>query len=156
MIKKFFYIFIIFSIFIIIYANVINFTNAVSDDTNLEISPSSPITYFIPRNSEELFWPSPGYHNLTSKFGGRISPVTKKSSFHSGIDIGAHEGSLIYSASDGIVSFIGFKGANGYSIHISVNNFEFIYAHVSPNYIIKTGDIISKRSNYSEMSVLNT
>ena len=156
MIKKFFYFFTIFSIFIVIYANIINITTAVSNDFKLEINPTDPISYFIPTNSEELFWPTPGYHNITSKFGGRISPVSKKSSFHSGIDIGAHEGSLIYSASDGIVSFIGFKGANGYSIHISVNNFEFIYAHVSPNYIIKTGDIISKRSNYSEMSVLNT
>ena len=92
-----------------------------------------------------------GYHNITSNFGSRISPITKKESFHSGIDIGAHEGSLIYSASDGVVSFLGFNGANGYSIHISSNNFEFVYGHVSPNYIIKTGDVISKRTNYTEM-----
>ena len=96
-----------------------------------------------------------GYHNITSSFGNRISPITKKSSFHSGIDIGAQEGSLIYSASDGMVSFIGFNGANGYSIHISVNEFTFIYGHVSPNYIIKIGDIIVKRSNNSEILVQN-
>ena len=156
MLKKFFYFFFFITILFTIYANIINFTDAVSKNNKLVLEQPEPISYFIPTNSEELFWPTPGYHNITSKFGGRISPVSKKSSFHSGIDIGAHEGSLIYSASDGIVSFIGFKGANGYSIHISVNNFEFIYAHVSPNYIIKTGDIISKRSNYSEMSVLNT
>lgn len=96
-----------------------------------------------------------GYHNITSPFGERISPITKKTSFHSGIDIGASQGSLLYSASDGIISFIGFNGANGYSIHINSNSFTFIYGHVSPEFLVSKGSGVSKRSNYSAKSVLN-
>ena len=96
-----------------------------------------------------------GYHTITSKFGNRISPITKKISSHSGIDIGAEEGSLIYSASNGTVSFIGFNGANGYSIHIISENFTFIYGHVSPNFIVNNKDKIYKRPSYSEKLVQN-
>lgn len=151
MLKKFLYIFFFISILFTIYANIINFTNDISKNTNLDFGITEQISYFVSTNSENLFWPTPGYNKITSPFGSRISPITKKSSFHSGIDIGANEGSLIYSASDGIVSFLGFNGANGYSIHILANNFIFIYGHVSPNFIIKNGDFISKRSNYTEM-----
>lgn len=84
-----------------------------------------------------------GYHTITSPFGQRISPITKKSSYHSGIDIGAQEGSLIYSASNGIISFIGFNGANGYSIHINSGTTKFIYGHVSPKYIVSVGNNIN-------------
>ena len=52
MIKKFFYFFTIFSIFIVIYANIINITTAVSNDFKPEINPTDPISYFIPTNSE--------------------------------------------------------------------------------------------------------
>ena len=151
MIKNFFYIFILISIFLTIYTNIINYTNTVSNNNNEEmeiVQCTDQLSYFV-SNSNDFFWPVPGYHKITSQFGNRISPITKKSSFHSGIDIGAQEGTYIYSASDGIVSFIGFNGANGYSIHISINNFSFIYGHVSPNFIINVGDIISKRSNNS-------
>ena len=43
----------------------------------------------------------------------------------------------------GIVIFTGFNGANGHTIIIKNNNYEYIYSHVSPNYIIKPNDIIS-------------
>lgn len=149
MLKKFFYFYIFFSIFLIIYTNIINFTNANSSNNNEENKITEQISYFV-TDSNNLFWPTPGYHKITSPFGNRISPITKKTSFHSGIDIGAQEGCLIYSASDGIVSSTGFKGANGYSIHVLVNNYTFIYGHVSPNFSVKPGDIISKRTNNSE------
>lgn len=52
-----------------------------------------------------------GYTTITSNFGHRNSPTSGASSYHSGIDIGAPEGSNIISVSSGIVSFIGFSGA---------------------------------------------
>lgn len=85
-----------------------------------------------------------GFYNITSNFGERISPITKQPSFHHGIDIGATEGTLIYSASSGKVSFIGYNSSNGYSIHINSENLYFLYGHVSPNYIVNIGDNISK------------
>lgn len=125
MLKKFLVIFILINILFTIYANLINFTETFSNVQNIP-NVNQEISYFIPED-EKLFWPTPGYYNITSKFGERLSPITKEISFHHGIDIGAKEGSIIYSASSGLVSFIGYNGANGYSIHINSGNLLFIY-----------------------------
>lgn len=53
-------------------------------------------------------------------------------------------GTDIYSASSGIVTLAQFNGANGYSIHIANGNLEFIYGHVSPNFIVSVGDEVEQ------------
>lgn len=100
----------------------------------------SPSEYYFSLNN--FFWPVPGYHQITSYFGPRNSPTLGASSNHSGIDIAVPEGANIYSVTDGFVSFIGFNGPYGHSIIIQNNNFEFLYAHISPNYIVNFGDYI--------------
>ena len=90
--------------------------------------------------SSEFLWPVPGFHTITCPFGPRKSPTTGASSNHSGIDIAAPEGTTIFSASSGIVSFVGFNGANGCTITIDSENFSFSYSHVSPNFIVSVGD----------------
>lgn len=47
---------------------------------------------------------------ITSNYGPRINPVTKRQSFHSGIDIGVRQGENLYAISSGIIVFSGFKG----------------------------------------------
>ena len=44
---------------------------------------------------------------LTSPFGNRISPFTKQSDFHKGLDLSAPTGTPIFAAADGEVSFAG-------------------------------------------------
>ena len=87
-------------------------------------------------------WPVPGYTRISSYFGKRNSPTAGASSFHQGIDIPAPSGTNLVAVFDGIVSFIGFNGSAGYSIHIKNNNLEFFYHHVSPNYIIKVDNYV--------------
>ena len=140
MLKKFFNSFFVLIFIFSIYANLLVFSNSTNTKSGLTDENNS---VFIP-DSTNLFWPVPGFHTITSPFGYRISPITKNKSFHYGIDIGALEGSLIYSASKGKVSFLGYDGANGYSIHIIYENLKFIYGHVSPNYIINVGDGVLK------------
>ena len=92
--------------------------------------------------SSEFYWPIPGFHTITCPFGPRKSPTSGASSNHSGIDIAAPEGTTIYSASSGVVSFIGFNGANGCEIMITSQNYIFSYCHVSANFIVNKGDRI--------------
>ena len=157
MLKKFLQkLFIIFFI-VTIYANFVNYSIYISMENSSEDSQNENTennSYFV-STSDTFFWPIPGFHNITSPFGTRISPITKKPSNHSGIDIGAIEGSLLYSIHDGIVKFIGFNGANGYSIHILSNNLEFIYGHVSPNYIVSKRSKSNDWANNSELLVQN-
>lgn len=93
-------------------------------------------------NTSKCVWPTPNYKQITSYFGFRIHPTTFKQSYHSGIDISVPENSDIHSICNGIVTFTGFNGAYGYSIIIKNNNFEILYAHVSPNYTININDSV--------------
>lgn len=44
---------------------------------------------------------------LTSPFGMRISPFTRQSDFHKGLDLSAPTGTPVYATADGVVSFAG-------------------------------------------------
>ena len=88
-------------------------------------------------------WPTPNYFQITSHFGYRNSPFTGKTSYHSGIDIGAPQGAKVLSSFSGTVVFIGFSGANGYTIRISNGIFEATYSHLSPNFIIYLNQSVS-------------
>lgn len=97
-------------------------------------------------NLNEFYWPLPGNKNITSYFGKRISPTSGASTYHSGIDIAAKEGTLICACFPGTVTFTGFSGAGGYTITIKNENYTASYCHVSPNYLFKVGDYITSQS----------
>ena len=44
---------------------------------------------------------------LTSPFGQRVSPFTRSTDFHKGLDLSAPRGTPIYAAADGVVTFAG-------------------------------------------------
>ena len=125
-------------IFLIIYISLFYFN--LSNISSAE-SPNSETKYYF--SDSNFFWPVPGFHRITSSFGKRISPTTGASSNHSGIDIAATENSNIYSVTNGKIIFIGFKGAGGYTITVESNNFNISYCHVSPNFIVSIGQIVS-------------
>lgn len=92
-----------------------------------------------------FLWPAPGYTKITSDFGYRKAPTTGAGTYHGGIDIAAPENSSIISIADGIVSFVGWYGANGYTVIIHhANGYQSIYGHISPNFIISEGDKVQK------------
>ena len=95
-------------------------------------------------SNSEYFWPTPGFHNITSHFGTRISPTTGASTNHSGIDIGAQEGSFVFSILSGKVVYTGFYGANGHSVIIKTNDIDIQYSHLSSNYIVHVGEIVNQ------------
>ena len=127
-------------VLIFLFLSIEASSNNTSDDTG-EISENPEISnYYF---SGDYFWPVPGFHRITSPFGPRKSPTSGSSSNHSGIDIAAPEGTVIYSVISGIVSFIGFKGAGGCTITTVAGNLSVSYCHVSPNYIVNVGQLIN-------------
>lgn len=95
--------------------------------------------------SHSFLWPTPGYSKITSNFGYRTAPTQGAGTYHGGIDIAAPQNSSIISIADGIVSFVGWYGANGYTIIIThSNNYKSTYGHVSPNFLVSLGDTVKK------------
>ena len=117
------------------------FIPTIASNPNLEIiNPESSGSFYI--YSSSFYWPVPGYTRISSYFGKRNSPTAGASSFHQGIDIPAPAGTTLVAAFNGIVTYIGFNGSGGYAIHIKKDGLQFIYHHVSPNYIVKIGDFV--------------
>jgi len=134
--KKIFYTFIGLFILLFFMSCIIGF-----------ISYSNKSFYSTTPNNFSLIssfsWPIPGYNSISSNFGFRISPTNGASKYHSGIDIPAPEGTNLYSVTSGKIAFVGFYGANGYTIMIENNNMLFIYGHVSPNFIVNVDNFVS-------------
>lgn len=106
--------------------------------------PTSNFENYLTIFSSNLAWPTPGYTTITSKFGYRDAPTSGAGTYHGGIDIAAPSGSNIVSASPGIVTSIGFKGANGYTVSIENNSYTFSYSHISPIFLVNIGEYVSK------------
>jgi murein DD-endopeptidase MepM/ murein hydrolase activator NlpD len=89
---------------------------------------------------------------LTSPFGNRVSPFTRASDFHKGLDLSAPTGTPIYAAADGVVTFAG-----RYPLAQSVNWWRFgnvvtikhaerfitIYAHCD-TVKVRAGDTVTQ------------
>lgn len=69
---------------------------------------------------------------ITSSFGSRISPVSGKREFHTGLDIGVVENSRVYATAEGVVTDSGYSNSYGYFIRIkSADETEYFYAHLN-------------------------
>ena len=94
-------------------------------------------------------WPLPaGYNTLTSLFGSRIHPITKKANNHTGIDIPAPGGTAIYAAKSGVVITSVKKGSYGNYVVVSHRDgTSTLYAHMSKRAVsegatVKQGQVI--------------
>ena len=81
---------------------------------------------------KELPIGTPLIGEISSNYGYRISPFTKKKTMHAGIDIKNREHSNVQSTADGTVSFAGVKGGYGNLVEIDHGkNLKTLYAHLS-------------------------
>ena len=91
--------------------------------------------------SVSFIWPADGY--VSSGFGWRVHPVTGEELFHEGIDIAADEGSRVYAAGAGTVTFRGWDGGYGRLIVIEhAGGLETWYGHLS-GYEVVQGQRVS-------------
>ena len=80
---------------------------------------------------------------ITSGFGVRIHPISKKRKRHKGIDIAKTKGTSVHASGNGVVIRKGYD--SGYGIYIEIEhsgNFRSFYAHLSKA-IVNVGDAVS-------------
>ena len=87
---------------------------------------------------------------ISSNYGMRVHPTTKKYTKHYGVDIAADTGDPILAAASGIVTFSGSMSGYGYAIIIDhQNGFKTLYGHASKLLAekgekVKKGQVIAK------------
>jgi len=117
----------------------------VEDD---ESNPPEAVSYEYPELNFEYAAPLEG--SVTSGFGYRIHPITKKRSFHYGIDIGATTDTDIVSFADGTVELTGYNSVYGNYLFIRhKNGILTFYGHCSKiiateGQLVKLGDTVAK------------
>lgn len=141
MFKSFFNSSLLVFILIIIFVSVIpifsDFKITLSEEYYLEYDVDF---YSISYSSYGFYWPLPSNHRISSYFGPRISPTANASSYHQGIDVPASENTYFLSIMDCEVIYTGFNGSGGYSIICTNGPYKISYCHVSPNFLVSTGD----------------
>ena len=76
--------------------------------------------------------PITGTYRQSSSFGNRKDPFTGRVAFHSGIDFAAARGTTVFSAADGVVSFVGTRSGYGKVVEVShPNGLVTRYGHLS-------------------------
>lgn len=70
-------------------------------------------------------------YSITSPYGPRYSPISGKSEFHNGIDIGAPYGAPVYSLKDGVVTYSGVMSGYGNVVVVNHGDISTLYAHNS-------------------------
>ena len=95
-------------------------------------------------------WPLPGFTRISSGYGQRTHPISRRSEFHTGIDLPAPSGTYIYAAESGTVIISGWNGGFGNTVVIDHDNgLSSLYAHNSRNLVsvgqwVNRGDRIAR------------
>lgn len=79
---------------------------------------------------------------MTSAFGNRVDPFTKRRAFHSGVDFPAPRGTPIYASGGGRVIFSGYRRQYGNTVEIDHGaGVATRYAHAS-KLLVKVGQVV--------------
>lgn len=90
--------------------------------------------------------PLAGNPRMSSGFGNRKDPFSRRKAFHSGLDFPAPSGTTVLSAGEGTVSFVGQKSGYGNVVEISHSSgLVTRYAHLSA-FIVKEGQQVTAGS----------
>lgn len=106
---------------------------------------SHVLRYYNAMQSGNFIWPLPGHTYISSGYGSRVDPITRKAgAFHTGIDIPAPTGTSVLAAASGKVILSGWYGGYGNCVIIQhANGIQTLYGHNSA-LLIKKGDTVSQ------------
>lgn len=80
---------------------------------------------------------------ISSGFGMRKHPITKRRQFHTGIDIPRAWGTPVFATGNGVVTNKGYNSGYGYFVEIQhAGGFRSFYAHLSKT-LVNVGDSVS-------------
>lgn len=119
---------------------------------HLEETKQAVIKYQALLEITPTIWPTDS-RKVTSLFGARKDPFTKRSTYHSGLDIGGDRGDPIYAAADGIVTLSDRDRIHGNNISIDHGRgLQTRYLHLSKRLVdvgvtVKKGQIIGELGN---------
>ena len=135
--NTYFYLILVITIFISIL-----FTPFIDNVGNINNTTEGAISKII--NTTNIGWPLPGYTRISSPFGYRGAPTKGATNFHGGIDLPAPPGTNVVSAISGKVTKTGFMGSGGCSVVVENSDYTVVFHHISPNYLVKPGQIVSQ------------
>jgi murein DD-endopeptidase MepM/ murein hydrolase activator NlpD len=90
--------------------------------------------------------PGPTLPGQTSGFGQRLDPLTGRPGSHTGVDLGAAEGTPVPAAADGVVIAAGERGGYGNAVEVAhPDGTSTLYAHLSrvdvtPGETVRSGE----------------
>lgn len=88
---------------------------------------------------------------ISSRYGYRIDPFSKKQKWHAGVDISSEPGTSIKAVAAGIVSFAGKRPGYGNMVELDHGNgYTTLYAH-NRNNLVVMGDIVNKDQLIAQM-----
>ncbi len=112
---------------------------------------SAAVEYKRRYDHTPTIWPLEG--RITSRFGPRTHPITKKPDHHTGIDIAVPVGTPVKAVADGVVHFSGWSPGYGYTIILDHDyGLQTLYAHnskllVGAGTVVKKGQIVAHSGN---------
>ncbi|TGK81744.1 M23 family metallopeptidase [Leptospira noumeaensis] len=130
------------------------------DSNKLQFDPERG-KWFLPGismgKSEKSFFYGFGFQfplteaRISSGFGKRLDPFTKKETFHGGIDLAAEQGSDVFASMDGEVVFKGKQGGYGNLIILKHSlGYETRYGHLF-DFSINVGQKVKKGQKIGEV-----
>lgn len=110
---------------------VANMALALEKQRQAAAAAAAPISGSV-SGSGSFAWPVPSSTYVTSRFGLRTHPVYGTQKSHTGLDIGADQGSTIFAADAGTVTLAGVNGGYGNCVMIDHGNgYQTLYGHMS-------------------------
>jgi len=109
----------------------------------LTVARADLIEYLHLQRVTPSYWPTDSTR-ITSEFGYRKDPFTRRTAYHAGIDIGGRSGDPVYAAADGVVSAVGYERSHGYYVTIKhENGLQTNYFHLR-KYLVSKGQKVEK------------
>lgn len=134
------------------YGNILaaSYTSRTSEDIAYRFTDSKGSSKYYDEDGvcfQKAFLKSPlNFTRITSKFGRRIHPITKKASMHNGVDYAAPYGTPVEAAADGVIQQAHWnEGHTGNTVIIKhPNGYKTLYGHLSKYGKYKAGQKVKQ------------